>query len=171
MAEVNRSLDNLYPPFRTKVETLLKMLDVAGIKVGVFETVRPVSRQIELYSQGRKQNPNGTWVVVDKKKIVTNSVPGTSWHTYGLAVDIVFDGDETKQGIQWSWGNKHPWKKMGTFGESIGLEWGGSWKSPVDPPHFQMKFGCTSVELSNVFFKNNQNLKAVWDYIDNKNKV
>ena len=28
--------------------------------------------------------------------------------------------------------------KVGAIGKSIGLEWGGDWKTPVDKPHFQL---------------------------------
>ena len=37
---------------------------------------------------------------------------------------------------------------VGKIGESIGLEWGGSWKSIVDKPHFQLPdWGSTPAKL------------------------
>ena len=38
--------------------------------------------------------------------------------------------------------------KVGAIGKSIGLEWGGDWKTPVDKPHFQRPDGgSTTKEL------------------------
>lgn len=35
------------------------------------------------------------------------------------------------------------WKEMGTYGKSLGLEWGGDWTTTKDKPHFQLsKCGC-----------------------------
>lgn len=30
------------------------------------------------------------------------------------------------------------WSAVGPFGESLGLRWGGRWKSPYDPGHFEL---------------------------------
>jgi peptidoglycan L-alanyl-D-glutamate endopeptidase CwlK len=62
-------------------------------------------------------------------------------HNWGVAFDLVFDGNNWKPGIQWSWDNKWPWKKLGELGKSKGLEWGGDWTTLRDWPHFQMTYG------------------------------
>jgi peptidoglycan L-alanyl-D-glutamate endopeptidase CwlK len=42
--------------------------------------------------------------------------------------------------------------KVGRIGQSIGLEWGGSWKSPVDKPHFQLPdWGATPAMLKRLY--------------------
>lgn len=38
-------------------------------------------------------------------------------------------------------------RKISSVGKSIGLEWGGDWKSIVDNPHFQLKTGKTMSQL------------------------
>ena len=38
---------------------------------------------------------------------------------------------------------------MGKLGEQVGLEWGGSFKSIVDYPHYQYTFGLSTEDLLN----------------------
>ncbi len=38
-------------------------------------------------------------------------------------------------------------KKIAPVGKSLGLEWGGDWKSIVDNPHFQLKTGKSMAQL------------------------
>ena len=42
--------------------------------------------------------------------------------------------------------------KVGSIGKSIGLEWGGDWKSIVDRPHFQLPdWGSTPAKLKTLY--------------------
>jgi peptidoglycan L-alanyl-D-glutamate endopeptidase CwlK len=42
--------------------------------------------------------------------------------------------------------------KAGAIGKKLGLEWGGSWKSPVDKPHFQLPdWGSTPARLKALY--------------------
>lgn len=54
-------------------------------------------------------------------------------HHFGIAADIVF-----LNGKNPSWDSKNNWQRLGTMGQTLGLEWGGSWKSFNDRPHFQL---------------------------------
>jgi peptidoglycan L-alanyl-D-glutamate endopeptidase CwlK len=38
-------------------------------------------------------------------------------------------------------GDSPKYKAVGVLGMDLGLEWGGSWKSIVDQPHFQLRPG------------------------------
>src|SRR5690606_17227975 len=73
----------------------------------------------------------------------TNSIGGKSKHQYGLAVDVVPIIDSIAV-----WDNVALWRKIGVTGESLGLRWGGRWKKPYDPGHFEWTGGLTSVHLS-----------------------
>ena len=89
----NRDLNLLYPPFRMQVEELLRRLEEAKLPFYIFEALRTFEEQASLYAQGRSKSG----------QIVTNAQPGDSFHSYGLAVDLVLDGQPDKPGIQWSW--------------------------------------------------------------------
>jgi peptidoglycan L-alanyl-D-glutamate endopeptidase CwlK len=78
---------------------------------------------------------------------VTNAPAGSSFHNYGLAVDLVFDGDTTKSGWQWSWDSKFPWKALADLGVSFGLESAFYWLTFKESPHFQATYGMQHTEL------------------------
>jgi peptidoglycan L-alanyl-D-glutamate endopeptidase CwlK len=91
-------------------------------------------------------------------------MPGFSWHQYGLAVDLVFDSDPVKPGLQATWDGKFPWKSMGKAGEFYGLEWAGSWKSFPEFPHFQKTWGLQLGEARELFEIGG--LQAVWNALN-----
>lgn len=111
-------------------EWLLKCLD-AGINVKIICGTRSYQEQDELYAHGRT-TPGSK---------VTNARAGYSWHNFGVGWDFaVFDD---KGDPQW----ESPFmEKCGMIAESMGLEWGGSWKAFQDTPHIQLKTGHTLAE-------------------------
>jgi len=97
----------------------------------VFEGYRSPEIQQRYYEQGRTKPGN----------IITNVKPYGSWHQYGMAVDIVFQN--SKGGPTWS-KSSDCWDRLGRIGQEVGFEWGGSWTSFRDKPHFQMGGNYTS---------------------------
>lgn len=64
-----------------------------------------------------------------------------SWHNYGTAIDLgLFDGatylDSADPDRAW-----RIYAAIGAVADEFGLEWGGSWISFVDAPHFHIDFG------------------------------
>jgi peptidoglycan L-alanyl-D-glutamate endopeptidase CwlK len=54
-------------------------------------------------------------------------------HNFGLAFDIgVFDGREYIP-------ESNRYVAAGAIGKSLGLDWGGDFKKPVDQPHFELR--------------------------------
>lgn len=75
-------LAQLAPQFRFAIERLLERLEAQGFKARIAETIRTNERQAYLYGFGRDYD--------DDRGIVTQSPSAlTSWHGFGLAVDIV----------------------------------------------------------------------------------
>ena len=97
----------LYPPFAKMVRLFIFEARKKGMAVSVFQGLRTFEEQHALYLKGRDPK---TLKTVDKKLVVTNAPAGMSMHNYGLAVDVVFDGDEVKPGWQWSW-----WRRSKVF--------------------------------------------------------
>ena len=112
-----REMDMLYPPFRVRVELLLKDARAAGLPAAVFETFRSAERQASLFRLGRT-------------KLRSNGM-----HHYGVACDVVFlDGDG-----HFTWNAASGlWEQLGAAGKKHGLCWGGDWKGFRDCPHFQL---------------------------------
>jgi hypothetical protein len=122
-------LQSLHPYFRDKVCQLIKNCKAKGIDLVVVESYRTHAKQKEYYRMGKKY---------------TRSTGGKSKHQYGLAVDVVPVKDSVA-----IWDNIYLWKKIGVEGEKLGLRWGGRWRSPYDPAHFEWTGGLTTYHLAN----------------------
>jgi peptidoglycan L-alanyl-D-glutamate endopeptidase CwlK len=118
----------LHPFFRDRIVQLIELCKNKGIDLAVVETFRTHAKQHEYKSMGKKY---------------TNSSAGRSRHQYGLAVDVVPMVDSTAV-----WDNVVLWRKVGVIGEKIGLRWGGRWRKPFDPGHFEWTGGLTSSHLA-----------------------
>jgi hypothetical protein len=130
-----RDVNKLHPKLQTKLRELQEKCEAHGLKIGIGECLRTAAEQDALYAQGRTK----------PGKKVTNCKGSSysSMHQWGVAFDIYrADGKGAyydKDGF---------FAKVGKLGQEIGLEWGGSWKSIVDTPHFQLPdWGSTATKL------------------------
>jgi peptidoglycan L-alanyl-D-glutamate endopeptidase CwlK len=102
-----------------------------GVRLRFAYVYRSIAEQNVLYNQRPK---------------VTNAKGGQSIHNYGLAFDYVImldkDNNGTFETIEWDL--KSPYHKVVVdYFKSKGYEWGGSWATFKDYPHFQKAFGHT----------------------------
>jgi len=125
-------LSALHPYFRSLVEQLMARCRERGIHLAVVETFRTKAKQNEYRAMGKKY---------------TRSAGGHSKHQYGLAVDVVPIIDSVAV-----WNNLALWKKIGLAGEKLGLRWGGRWRHPFDPGHFEWTPGVTPRQLAQGIF-------------------
>jgi peptidoglycan L-alanyl-D-glutamate endopeptidase CwlK len=114
----SRKVEDLNPKLQPLANKFLEECKKAGYPVFFTCTLRSAAEQNELYKEGRTKP--GT--------IKTNAVAYNSWHNYGLAFDIAFQGENIYEG---------PWEKVGAIGRGLGLIWGGDFKSLKDKPHFE----------------------------------
>jgi peptidoglycan L-alanyl-D-glutamate endopeptidase CwlK len=134
-----RDRTKLHPRLQKKIEEFIKACDKAGLKVQITECLRTKAEQDALYAQGRTK-PGAK---------VTNA-PGYSYssmHQWGVAYDICrADGKSAFDNAD------RFFDRAGAIGIKLGLEWGGSWKSPVDKPHFQLPdWGATPAMLKRLY--------------------
>ena len=103
-----------------KIAELLKLARKQfAYKVRLAETYRTQQRQNVLYLKG--------------KSTTTNKV---STHTKRLAADIyLIFNDKILSYIE----NPAAYNQLGEMGEALGLTWGGRWKIPFDPAHFELR--------------------------------
>ena len=121
-------LNSLHPYFRDQIIQLLNACKSQGIELEIVEAFRTHAKQGEYFGMGRKY---------------TRSLGGQSKHQYGVAIDVVPMVDDVPQ-----WDNQHLWKKIGMIGEKLGLRWGGRWRAPYDPAHFEWSGGISTYQLS-----------------------
>jgi peptidoglycan L-alanyl-D-glutamate endopeptidase CwlK len=129
----SRSLDDLIPPAKERVERFLSLCKDEGIDLLVTSTYRDNESQQALYEQGR----------TTAGKVVTNAKAGDSWHNWRCAVDVVpiLNGKP-------NWDGLHPvWDQIGKLGEQAGLEWAGRWRTFKELAHFQYTGGLTLTDL------------------------
>ena len=134
----------LEPPFQRKVRRFLARARKEDIELRVISAYRDCAEQNKLYQQGR----------ITPGRIVTNAPCGRSAHNYRRAVDVL----EFRDGKP-LWENPN-WTRIGELGESVGMEWGGRWKSFPDRPHFQDLNGHSITSLYRQF-KQTGSLEAV----------
>ena len=111
------------PHFRALLRTLKTYATSKGLEAKIISANRAWAEQDALFAKGRTtEGPK-----------VTNARGGQSNHNYQIAVDIgLFENDKyLPESVHY--------KKMGPLGEALGLEWGGSWKTIKDEPHYQIK--------------------------------
>lgn len=146
-----RDITKLHPKLQDKIAELEVLCKKNGLKIKITECLRTVAEQDALYAQGRTK----------PGKIVTNAKGSTysSMHLWGVAVDVCRDDGKGAY-----YDNDGFFTKVGKLGQSIGLEWGGSWKSIVDKPHFQLPdWGSTTSKLKSLY-GTPENFFKTWHY-------
>ena len=142
-----RDITLCHPDLQAKAAKLLAACEAADIGIKIGETLRTAAEQDELYAQGRTKPGS----------IVTNAKGSSysSMHQWGvafdfyLAMDVDGDGKTSDDAYNDSTGL---FAKVGQMGKSLGLEWGGDWKSIVDRPHFQLPdWGSTPSKLKSEY--------------------
>jgi peptidoglycan L-alanyl-D-glutamate endopeptidase CwlK len=137
---MSRVVADLHPVLQEKIKQLIELCLANGLKIGIGECVRTVAEQDELYSYGRTNKSRGK---------VTNAKGSTysSMHQWKIAFDFY-----RNDGKGAYYDNDGFFTKVGKLGQSINLEWGGSWKSIVDKPHFQLPdWGSTPSKLKKLY--------------------
>jgi peptidoglycan L-alanyl-D-glutamate endopeptidase CwlK len=143
----DRRISTLHPLVIGKAkELIIRAEKELGIKLRVTSALRTWAEQTNLYAKGR----------TTPGKKVTNAKAGSSYHNFGLAIDVV----EIKNGKA-LWRNPN-WNKIAELGKSIGFEWGGDWKSFKDKPHFQLTFGKSLAVLRELY----RSGKRAGDYVN-----
>ena len=153
-----KRLQLLYPVFGDLVYSfILQFYSEHEIKICISQTLRTFKDQENLYAQGRTQGG----------RVVTNAMPGDSFHNYGLAADIAFVGIDPYLEKKSKSEQDFYWMEVGRIAKINGLEWGGDFKSFKDRPHMQMSFGLTIAQIKADF--NKGGLFSLWERLDKIN--
>lgn len=148
LGSLNKKALAKFEPFLFATE---KAMASKGVTVEVISGLRSWSAQAALYAQGRTK----------PGRIVTKARPGSSWHNYGLAIDLglFMNGnyiDETMPQVA-----DKLYAEIGRIAESHGIEWAGNWKTFQETPHFQVTFGKTLAELRATMESNGQDIQKL----------
>ncbi len=152
-----RDITALHPRLQIKAAQLKEQCMKQGISILFGECVRTSAEQDALYAQGRTQPGN----------IVTNARGSTysSQHQWGIAVDFYLnmdvDGDGAKSDDAFN-NSSGLFERVGAIAQSVGLGWGGNWKSIKDLPHLYLPdWGDTTATLKQIY-GTPEKFMAVW---------
>jgi peptidoglycan L-alanyl-D-glutamate endopeptidase CwlK len=154
----SRKIEDLTPEMQIAFSMFKEKMDEAGISFIVTCTARSVKEQYALYAQGRQpleevnalRKMAGLWLISEKenKRKVTWTLrskhlvdldDGSADNDKSQAFDIVITKDKKAQWdikVDVNDNDIPDYLEAGRIGESIGLRWGGRFKSP-DRPHFE----------------------------------
>lgn len=143
--EIIRDRDLLHPELCIRITKVInEYCRLATQTPVIYETWRTPQRQRALFEQG-----------------ITKADAWDSWHQYGLAVDLVFDNDDSKRGIQDPY--KGDFYLLGGLSIKEGLSWGGEWGDLV---HFQMTADISIGTAKNLYAE--LGLLGLWREISKK---
>ena len=126
---VQSIINTLQDVLAGKARELIRRCASEGILIKIVSAHRTFGEQARLYEQGRT-TPGPK---------VTNARPGKSWHNYRRAFDVAFI---THGHLSWD----GPFARVAKIAKSLGLEWGGDFKSFPDYAHFQYREGMTLLQ-------------------------
>ncbi len=170
------ALAKVFPKLVLAVTTeLIPKLWIEEKPFGAFQGWRSLELQKALFAQGRLPLAQVNELRAaagepplqseDENFVVTKLKIG--WHNFGLAVDLVEDGDPSKAGIQWSWKAATDYLLIGAVVKEIkDLAWGGFWKAWKDYPHVEMTGGLTLAEATTLYAQGG--LDAVWAEVEHR---
>jgi peptidoglycan L-alanyl-D-glutamate endopeptidase CwlK len=132
-------IHSLQIPAQAAARKALKVITDSGIPARIISGTRTYAEQDALYRQGRFGNPG---------KVITKARGGQSNHNFGIAWDIgIFvDGKYLGESALYS--------QAGAAITDAGLsdlEWGGSWVTFKDLPHYQLATGLALADLRRQF--------------------
>jgi peptidoglycan L-alanyl-D-glutamate endopeptidase CwlK len=126
--KTDAQIQKLHPNLRGIASKFINEVEKKlGKKLRIASGLRTFDEQNALYAKGR--TAPGT--------VVTRAKGGESYHNYGLAFDVYYTNNgsvDLKTAIK---------PDVAKIGQELGLEWGGSWKTFKDMPHFQLTKGTT----------------------------
>ena len=148
LGSLNKKAAAKFEPFITQVEAFLSS---KGVTVEVISGLRSWAAQAALYASGRTK----------PGRIVTKAKPGSSWHNYGLAIDLGL----FKSGVYLD--EKKPaeadklYAEIGKIAAKLGIEWAGSWKTFTETPHFQVTFGMSLAQAREKMESNGKDIQKL----------
>jgi len=129
----SNALSSLNPHVALLARRFLELTRANNLDVRIYNAFRSWDEQDRTFAQGRTLPGD----------VVTNARGGDSYHNWGLAFDAApYENGQISNDTK-------KYAKMGQLGQQVGLEWGGTFKSIVDLPHFQYTFGLNTWSLLN----------------------
>ena len=140
------NLSGLNAAARARFELFLKqiqpILDKHKVRAEVISGLRSWQQQAALYARGR----------TTPGKRVTNAPAGSSWHNYGLAIDLGLFRDGVYLDEREPRTADAIYREIAVVARSLYIEWAGDWTSFKETPHFQYRPNIKSIRHAQQIF-------------------
>lgn len=154
---MGRDITQCHPRLQAAATKLIAECAKRGIAIKIGECYRTVAEQDAFYAQGRTKPGN----------IVTNA-KGSSYssqHQWGIAFDFYLkmdvDGDGSVSDDAFNDSKGH-FKKVAAIAKSLGLAWGGDWKSLEDKPHLYLPDWGSGTNILKKQYGNPETFRRTW---------
>jgi peptidoglycan LD-endopeptidase CwlK len=137
-------IKTLLPGAQVKAREFMRVANGFSLSCKIISGTRTYAEQDNLFKVGRT-------VELDRGK-VTNARGGQSNHNFAIAWDVgIFDNGRYLEGKTKE--EDQAYADLATLiaAKVSGLEWGGSWVSIHDAPHYQLATGKSETEIRNLF--------------------
>ena len=139
---MSRDITLCHPELQKKAAELVEKCRQQGLIIQITDCLRNAEEQADCVRRGTS----------------SLSYPN-SHHNWGTAFDFCRNDDRGAYND-----TDRFFSKVGKIGQSIGLEWGGGWYSPVDKPHFQLPDWGTGTSLLKLTYGTPEQFKKTWVY-------
>ena len=139
-------LEQLHPKVRKDFRDFIEECEqVFDITIRIVQGLRTFEQQDALYNIGRTVKGENATPKHPMGDVVTNSPGGSSYHNFGLAVDIV---PITGKKEDWNYN----FMKLVNIGSQWNITWGGNFPGSFkDYDHFEAKCGHDWHDLLNMY--------------------
>jgi len=141
-------LNKLHPKVRNTFKSFIEECEnTYNTAFRIAQGLRTIEEQNAIYNQpwdGKDNDGDGKIDEADEK--VSNAKGGSSYHNYGLAIDIV---EIVNNKANWNF----DYRKLKPIAKKYNIEWGGDFKTIVDKPHYQLVLGYTIAMLKEKYSK------------------
>ncbi len=136
-----RDMTQLHPRLQGLARQLVAEAGKKGLIVKITDCVRDAAEQADCVAR-KTSSLHYPW----------------SHHNWGTAFDICRNDGKGAYNDTDGW-----FTKVGRIGERLGLEWGGSWRNPVDKPHFQLPDWGTGCGMLVKTYGTPETFKRTWN--------
>lgn len=129
-------IQTLHPKIRQDFQDFIEEIESNfNVTVRVVSALRTMEEQEKIYAQGR----------TSPGPIVTKAPPGSSYHNWGLAVDIV--PLSSSGGLNYNY-DQSKWTNIAA---QYDITWGGNWSGFKDMDHWENKMGHNWRDLLDLY--------------------
>ena len=129
-------IQTLHPKVRDIFQHFIEECEnTFDITIRIASAYRSMEEQQKIYNQGR----------TTPGPIVTKAIPGSSYHNWGLACDLL------PLSISGELNYNYDQVKWVVIGQKYGLNWGGLWSGFKDPDHWECKMGHNWRDLLDLY--------------------